>query len=273
MKRFLHVTFVMFVVMGFSMFQGCQMQDEYTSPTIEGVEMSSEFEDFIVASVELYQAYVQFEKGLTKINFNSLETRTDTQGNHVKYLPATLQNLDIEQKALNLNRKKASLFNKFPELQRIDENMFKQYVDDCIQKSQRVNDLFLSYGINIFLPSSRFNVNERYYYDSMEELQGHIYNWVSDDNEEYVEVVVFFFADGTSCVYRDSGNTDCSANYSLDTIVGDDSGKYYKYGKEVVGVGHSHQYGTTPSTADKTAKSTYPNIDHYIYYDGAFYSY
>lgn len=96
---------------------------------------------------------------------------------------------------------------------------------------------------------------------------GYLYNWVL--SPDYVEVVIYFFTDGTHLVILDSMNTPNSSVIMMT----ENSGNYYYQGKQISKLAHTHSYSDNPSESDIAFKNQYPGIEHSIYYNGAFYYY
>lgn len=231
----------------------CQEQEEYENIQFSSeIINSNEFKNFIIAGAEIKQTLNLFNNEISKINISDLETTTDPDGNKIAYLPSSIQDLNIEQKISNLNQIKNDLLTKYPQLKTISSSQFIEYVDKCIK------------NIKIVPTSLTKSPISELTFDNTAELTGYLYNWTL--SPEYVEVVIYFFGDGTSLVVLDSANTPNSSVVTFTTY----GQSHFYNGKHIISVSHTHRESGSPSEADKNLLKSMPYCSHSIFYNGAF---
>lgn len=260
------IIFICIIVVLGLMTQGCQ-QEYDDNITDSKIITSSELEDYIIIASDLYQSLKTFEIEFASITLSDLETVIEN-GRKVTYLPASVRSLDLEKKVDLLNRTKENLLKRYPQIRLQSFNDFGRILNDCIEQSVEINDFFLDKNINFHQPRTRAVVGE-YSFDNQNGLVGFLYNWVL--SPDYVEVVIYFFTDGTHLVILDDRNTVGSNITAFDA--GGSTGNYYYDGKKIVSVGHTHMSSSNPSDADYYVKNNYQGIGHFIYYNGAFHYY
>ena len=109
-------------------------------------------------------------------------------------------------------------------------------------------------------------------FDNEKDLKKFLSSWVK--NADYVEVEIYFYKDGTYDVVRDKENTLTRCYSNLKKGEGENKGKYYNDGKEVVGFGHTHHNTPEPSyPSDTNYAAANKGIDHYIFYGNSLYPY
>ena len=266
-RKSLTLVFVLTCIIAFGISgQGCQQESENIDNDLK-ITASSELEDYIIAASDLQQSLKTFQKELQNINFMNLETVIEN-GRKIMYLPVSVRSLNIEKKATLLNQKKENLLRKYPQLILENLNNFAHIVNHCINQSAKINDSFLDNNINYHQPRTRAIVGE-YSFDSLNGLVGHLYNWML--SPDYVEVVIYFFTDGSNMVVLDDRNTVGTSVNFFDE--GGSHGNYYYDGKQILSIAHTHMSSNNPSDSDYALKDKYTGIGHAIYYNGSFHYY
>lgn len=166
-----------------------------------------------------------------------------------------------------MNQKKEHLLNKYPQVSSRDFTAFTKVVNHCIQQSTRINDFFLDKNIYFNQPLTRVVVGE-WSFDHPNALLSHLYSWVLDP--DYVEVVIYFFTDGTNLVTLNSDNLSYR---SYPILAPHPDGSCYYQGKEITKIGHTHRQSSDPSDRDYAFRDKYPGIEHSIYYNYGFWTY
>lgn len=268
--KFVFGKFKIIVILSFLFCIGCQDQDDIIIHDCKSTIIESlELEEYIIAGIDLQESITVFAKELSKVDFSKLETIIDSDGNEVRSLPSFMRSIEIEQKTLVFNTKKAELFKKYPQLISLDLDEFANYVDCCINESVKVNDYFLENSITTYLPLTKSSFGESY--DNMNSLVGHLYNWTFSPN--YVEVYIVFYKNGSSRVISDSRNTPNNCYISLQRRNGNYYYPTYSSSNEIRSIAHTHRGSSRPSGNDMQVKQSNPGLPVSIFYNGSFHSY
>lgn len=255
------LTFGASVIFSTFFLHGCQKEEDVNYDS--SITNSSELKDFIIAAADLRHSLMIFESELAKVDFANLESIVEANGRRVTYLPASIRNLTIEQEVLLVNQKKEALLNKYSQFASFDFDNMAKCINHCATQSMEVSDCLIEKNINIYQPLSKAAINESSFTQT-NALVGYLYNWVL--SPDYVEVVIYFFTDGTSLVILDDHNTTTQSVIAYTTV----GSKHYYQGKEISSVSHTHRSSSTPSLSDQSAKTSMPYCSHSIYYSGSF---
>ena len=270
MKKHLHVRtlwfwFLSFVCVSSILFsQSCQKQNYEEEKGLDQALLTSpELAEYIVAGADYHHALDIFMVEIGKIKFEELEFEEQPNGMRIAHLPLSVC---IEEKIQNLNEKKRELFAKYPQFALLSEQEKNCYFRMCIKNSEYVNGRLLELDIDVNRPMTKGASDERIIstgaVDNVLEFFG---NW-ADNN--YNEIVVLSFSDGTSMYYYTSDNTN---NSCFTPEMKCENNKYYYGNKQVTAIIHSQPNSSTPSSADLDARL--PGISYSIYYGGALHDY
>lgn len=167
------------------------------------------------------------------------------------------------------------MLDRYPDLPFVAKRAKTELFNRCIGSSTKVSEEFLKIGINIFL-TRNINKGELIGFPTFDDMMGYLADWVSWDNEDYVEVVIVIHEDGTSSIFRDYSNTTHISSYP-DLVVRTDGKTYYEdlgCTSPVKYIAHTHRGGKDPSPEDvagaEWCEAKGINIDHAIYYNGTF---
>ncbi|MDR1169589.1 MAG: hypothetical protein LBK97_01990 [Prevotellaceae bacterium] len=252
-----------------SVMSGCQKEED--EPLDENILNSVELEEYIIAGADFQKSLVTFSKKLNKIDFSKLEVSYDAEGRKVKRLPlAPFASIGIDEKVQTFNERKDALLGKFPQFASFREDLEIKYFQQCIQNSVNVKGRFLKLGINTSRPLLKSGSEQEWSGEEWNFLNQYLASWMNSSN--YVEMAIIAFADGTYMTYVDSQNDANHAYISISTYA---NGNYYFIGNQsspMIWFAHTHQNSSSPGAADNNFKNKYPNMGHYIYYQGGFYS-
>jgi hypothetical protein len=266
---------VIAIVAGFV--AGCQREGD--EPLDDAIISSSELEEYIIAASDLKQSLAAFEKEMGRVDFSKLEVSYDRDGRKTMRLPASVGAVSIEEKVRAFNEKKEALLGKYPQFVSCSPERIQTYFQQCVQSSQTVSGKLLKMGINFSRPvlkSGSENNGTVLTYANMFYLQGPLYAWMFSSN--YVELFIIAYADGTYATYQHSNATSTWTEIGLSR--NSNGNIYFRAGNlnsPVIWIGHTHLSGPAPyrgeQDSDYTTKKLFPEIGHWIYYDGLFYNY
>ena len=262
---------LMFIVTSCLVFNGCE-KDEYEQDSLDKILLnSSELEEYIIAGADLQHSLAVFKSRLNKIDFSKLEVTYDAKGRKVVHLsPGLIGNFRIEEKVQMFNEKKEAIQNKFPQFVSFSEVEAKKYFQRSIENSVNVIGKFLKLGVNISGPKLK-SASEYWYGDEdMVYMESFLYNWIN--SEDYVEIAIFYYEDGTFWTYQFEDATSNSVN--IQVYPGSDGKWYFPQGgssSAVISIGHTHRFSSTPSTSDLNNRIS--GVTEFIYYNWGMYYY
>ncbi len=268
--------------------QSCSNEDDLfdSSDSLDAtITNSQELEEYIIAGVDLERSLADFIKQLNKVDFAKLEVTYDAEGKKIVHLPASVSSIGIDEKVQMLNEKKRALREKYPHITSFTSNVRKKHFQYSIQNSINVRRK-LELGVNISRPllkSGKEGITKTY--NTKDETLDALDDWL--DSEDYTEIYIIQYADGTYATYQDTGSGKTSDRNTGDmaTITAYDRGteneKWYWPGggssSQIVGIGHTHKYNSEPTEPDNNGVNDYINVpesvNRFIFYDGAFKSY
>lgn len=271
MKRILSIRTLLlslFALVGALFFFGCEKEKPAEDSVDLVIANSVEMEGYIVAGYELEQSLTDFRAYLSKIDISKLEW-VEENGRMVMHLPGTPPKLEDKIKAFN--EKKSTLIKKFPQIASSTPKKRRNYVQHCIQSSENVNDKLLDLGINVYQLKTKSGIEDWF------ETIGFLDRWMGRD--DYVEVVIIGYADGSSYVYKDPRNDAYNAYYPPSGLMQhaypNGTYKYYYHAggstSEIVMIAHTHRSGPDPTPGDYVRML--PGVVEAIYYDGGYYKY
>ena len=243
-----------------SVMVGCQKEEDDNNNIINSVEM----EEFIIAAFHYQHALNLFNREIKKIDFFTLNTSQDPEGNTIVNIPTSVS---IEEKAKILNDKKKLLFDKWPKIVSLSSLTRSGYIQQTMQNSSKVNKKMLEWGILINQPRLKGFTFESFTCDN---VSSYLDSQLASSG--YVEVVIILFADGTAMTYIDDKNDANTANYP--TIVKMSNGNWYfslHSDSPISSIGHTHQYSDDPSTADQLTR--FDGLPEFIYTSGSNFNY
>jgi hypothetical protein len=264
MKRNILKTTIIVVVFFASCFMtGCQKEENISNQDI--LENSSlEIEEYIIAGLEYQHALNIFNNEIKNIDFSKLDTYQDSKGNTIVNIPTSVS---IEEKTKIFNEKKKLLLDKCPQIVLLTSDIRMDYFQQCIQNSININKKALELGININrvrLKGFSLELHNDNDYCTYLDAQ------LSNNNSNYVEIVLNLFEDGTSMTYIDSRNSPSgcyfpalyrkASNNKWYVMIHDNSPISY--------IAHTHRYSSNPSPEDIASKVDYPGLEHRIYTSG-----
>ena len=242
----------------------CKKQDDTNEKTLDQVLLnSSELAEYIIAGADYHHSLDIFMTELGKVKFEELEYEEQPNGMKIAQLPLSVR---IEDKIRNLNEKKNELLAKYPQFALFSEQEKNLYFRMCIKNSEYVNSRLLELDIDVNRPMTKGASDERIISTgTVDNVLGFFGNW-ADNN--YTEIVVLSFSDGTSMYYYTSDNTNTSCFTPEMKCI---EGKYYYGDRQVTTIMHSQPNSATPSNEDLAARL--PGISYSIYYGGALHDY
>lgn len=260
----------MFIVTCCFVFNGCE-KDENERELLDKVILnSSELEEYIIAGADLQHSLPIFKSRLNQIDFSKLEVTYDANGKKVVHLSPDLAcKFRIEEKVQMFNEKKEALQKKFPQFVSFREDKAKKYFQKSIENSVNVIGAFLKLGINISGPKLKGSMDEWYYGAENEVfMMDYLDDW--SHNENYVELYILYYEDGTFGTYQNPGATSDSTHISGYVQNGN---FYFPQGgssSPVISLGHTHLNDPDPSEWDINHINTPEGVDRFIYYDWGF---
>lgn len=259
---YLGIVLVSVISLGFFM-QSCENKVKTHLPVEAEIEEevvnSPELEEFIVADIELQQAFNTLTQEIKNINFLEIKEIQNAEGEIVLDVSISIY---IENNVRVFNEKKEALIEKFPQLTSSSELRQKCF-QQALENSPTINKKILESGINAYQPRLKGGRTEFF---SRENYTGYLANQVARSN--YVEVIVLVFENGKSIAYIDDKATADRSSITLYRY-GSTNYWYSAYSSSrVVKIIHTHTSGIQPSQHDKNEKKKYPGLKHYIFYNG-----
>lgn len=256
---------MLFIISCF-IFYGCEKEEYEQEPLDINILNSSELEEYIIAGADLQHSLAVFKSKMNKIDFSKLKVTYDTKGRKVVHFsPDLVGSIRIEEKVQIFNEKKEAIQNKFPQLISFRKGEAEKYFQESIKNSVKVRGAFLKLGMNISGPNLKSGDVETWYGAEDEVfLKSYLDEWVNSEN--YVELYILYYEDGTMSTYQ---NPEATSSWTSITYQVSDDKMYFPEGgssSEVISIGHTHRFSSNPSTED--LDSDYPSsVERFIYYN------
>ncbi len=266
------ITICLMIIVSFFVFQGCE-KDEYEliDELDEAILNSSELEEYIIAGADLQQSLAIFKSKLNKIDFSKLEVTYDAEGKKVVHFSSGLVgNIRIEEKVQIFNDKKQALQKKFPQFVSFRETETDKYFQKSIENSVNVKGGLLKLGINFSIPKLKSGTETWGGAEDEYSMKVFLHDWCNE--EDYVELAIYYYEDGTFGTYQFAGAT--SSNVDVQYYPGSDGKIYFPPGgssSAIISIGHTHLNSSTPGTKDLTNRI--PGVTEFIYYNWGMYYY
>ena len=234
------------------------------------IKKSSEFEQYVKATLELYSSLLKVDSILKKSN-STQDYIFIKNGEKIKKIDFDIdKNVIAETKA-----KTIELIEKFPEIRKIDRVQFIALANSAINQSEKLQKILINKRIGL---NSKRNVRQKL--SSNESITSYGTAWEAFlyatlySNITQKECSGYVFGDGTAIlyIYPNATNTSTSYPYPVynQNLGGIDISIYD--GNVVQSTFHTHPSWSTPlfSDNDYKAQSKYfPNSSLIIIYRGA----
>ena len=253
--------------------QGCEKKDDLQNYSIEIIANSSEFEDYIIAAVDYECSQNIFIEEMSKVDFLNLgqyEKSIDLNGNEVINLPISVC---IEDKFNVLTRRREIFLQSYPQFISFDETKQVKYFEFCIKNSVKINNAFLEFGVDPYLPITRQGFVESF--NNQSSMMYYLPSWMNNLN--YVEAGFVVHQSGRISMVVDPRNTatDFYITLQTDTTTNPYTHYYFDGGDttKAINIIHTHQYSPVASPRDTLQALSLPELNHFVYYNGRLYQF